>query len=420
MTRNPLTITIITLFLYSINSFSQEKLTLEQCYSLASKNHPIAGKTQILQQQNDLELQALQAQKYPRIDAETQATYQSDVMVLPITLPNFHIDSPDKDQYKITLTANQLLYNGGQIDSQKELKKIQSETQQKEVEVQLHTVKSQINQLYFNILLMQQKIELLSNSIAQLQSKKAEIQKMIANGSTYESATEPVEVKILELSQNVVELQAQKVQFYDQLGLIIGQRLNANTFLTLPVSSDFNEKKRSELALFELQKNAVDTQSELLKKQTLPKVIAFGTAGYGKPGLNALSNEFEDFYMIGVKAQWNVFDFQANKKQRQALTLQKDLIENQEQVFEWQQTNTTENFKMEIVKYQTLLKTDQEIINYRKKIMETAGKQLKHDLITTSDYTAEINKLVEAQINQKSHEIALQLAQTNLNTTLYE
>ncbi len=408
------------LFFNSLLFYSQEKLTLEQCYTLAYQNHPLTGKTEILQQQNTLELKALQAQKYPRIDAEAQATYQSDVMVLPITLPNFHIESPDKDQYKATLTAIQIIYNAGLIDAQKELKKIQSETQQKEVEVQLHTLKMQINQLYFNILLIQQKMELLQISISQLQSKKAEIQKMIATGSTYESATEPVEVKILELSQNVVELQAQKVQFYDQLGLIIGQKLNANTNLSLPVSSGLNENQRSELALFELQKNSVTTQTEFLKKQTLPKVSAFGTAGYGKPGLNALSNEFDDFYIIGVKAQWNVFDFGANKKQRQVLLLQQDLIDNQKTVFEWNQNNTAENFKMEIVKYQTLLKTDQEIINYRKKIVETAEKQLKHDLITTSDYTAEVNKLLEAQINQKTHEIQMALAQANFKNTLYE
>jgi len=57
---------------------------------------------------------------------------------------------------------------------------------------------------------------------------------------------------------------------------------------------------------------------------------------------------------------------------------------------------------MEIVKFQTLLITDQEIINYRKKIVETAEKQLKHDLITTSDYTAEVNKLFRSSNQPKN------------------
>lgn len=407
------------LFFNSLLFYSQEKLTLTQCYTLALENHPLQGKSEILQNQTQWELQSLEAQKYPRLDAEVQATYQSDVMVLPISLPNISIEAPDKDQYKATLTASQLIYNGGFIQTQKSLKEAQLATQKTEVEVQLHPLKNQINVLYFNILLLQQKMEILTNSISQLQSKEVEIQKLIATGSTYESALEPVQVKILELTQQLVEINAQKPQLYDQLGLVIGQKITPNTHLEIPQTLD-ETQPRSELAWFELQKNNVDLQTELLKKQTFPKVTAFGTAGYGKPGLNMLSNSFDDYYIVGLKAQWNVFDFHANKKQREALLLQKELIDNQRQVFEWNVYQTAENYKLEVVKYQTLLQTDVEIIQYRKKIVETADKQLKHDLITTSDYTAEVNKLLEAEINQKTHEILMALAQTNYNTTIYE
>jgi outer membrane protein TolC len=407
------------LFFNSLLFYSQEKLSLTQCYTLALENHPLQGKSEILQNQTQWELQSLEAQKYPRLDAEVQATYQSDVMLLPISLPNISIEAPEKDQYKATLTASQLIYNGGFIQTQKSLKEAQLATQKTEVEVQLHPLKNQINVLYFNILLLQQKMEILTNSISQLQSKEAEIQKLIATGSTYESALEPVQVKILELTQQLVEINAQKTQLYDQLGLVIGQKITPNTHLEIPQTLG-ETQPRSELAWFELQKNNVDLQTELLKKQTFPKVTAFGTAGYGKPGLNMLSNSFDDYYIVGLKAQWNVFDFHANKKQREALLLQKELIENQRQVFEWNVNQTAENYKLEVVKYQTLLQTDVEIIQYRKKIVETADKQLKHDLITTSDYTAEVNKLLEAEINQKTHEILMALAQANYNTTLYE
>jgi len=408
------------LFFNSLLFYSQEKLTLEQCYSLVYKNHPLNGKSELLSKQINWDLQALQAQKYPKLDAEIQATYQSEVLTLNLPIPNLHIESPDKDQYKATLTASEMLYNGGIINTQKELKKNQNELQLKEIEIQLKPLKYQINSLFFNILLIQSKIEILNNSIAQLQGKKDEINKLIASGSTFGSAVEPIQVKILELSQNLVEINIQRTQFFDQLSLLIGKELNSDMQLEIPKNQYLQENPRTEFAVFELQKNTVDLQTELLKKQTLPKVLAFGIAGYGKPGLNMLSNKFEDYYLFGINVQWNVFDFGANKKQRQSLLLQNDLIDNQKTVFEWNRNNTSENFKMEIVKFQTLLITDQEIINYRKKIVETAEKQLKHDLITTSDYTAEVNKLFEAQINQKTHEIQMTLAQANFKNTLYE
>jgi outer membrane protein TolC len=408
------------LFFNNLLIYSQEKLTLTQCYTLALENHPLQGKSEILQNQTQWEIQALDAQKLPKIDLEAQATYQSDVMVLPISLPNISIESPDKDQYKATLTVSQLIYNGDVIDTQKELKKKQLEAQQKEIEVQLHPLKWQINQLFFGILLLQQKMEILQKNIEQLHNKKIEIEKLIATGSTYESAVEPIQVKILELTQNVVELNAQKLQQFDQLSLILGQKIQANASLDIPEVISPSTLPRSELELFELQKATTDLQKDLLQKQTLPKIMAFGTGGYGKPGLNMLDNSFAEYYMAGVKIQWNVYDFQANKKQRTAIALNKDLIDNQKKVFEWNQNNAVQNYQSEIVKYHTLLQTDQEIIQYRQKIVDTAAKQLKHDLITTSDYTAEINKLLEAEINQKTHQILLALAQSNYNTTLYE
>lgn len=75
------------LFFNSLLFYSQEKLSLTQCYTLALENHPLQGKSEILQNQTQWELQSLEAQKYPRLDAEVQATYQSDVMLLPISLP---------------------------------------------------------------------------------------------------------------------------------------------------------------------------------------------------------------------------------------------------------------------------------------------------------------------------------------------
>jgi outer membrane protein TolC len=413
-------IAILLLFFSLFESNAQQSITLQQCYDWAKQNHPLQEKSQILSTQSDWEIQAMDAQKLPKIDLEAQATYQSDVMVLPISLPNISIESPDKDQYKATLTVSQLIYNGDVIDTQKELKKKQLEAQQKEIEVQLHPLKLQINQLFFGILLLQQKMEILQKNIEQLQNKKIEIEKLIATGSTYESAVEPIQVKILELTQNVVELNAQKLQQFDQLSLILGQKIQANTSLDMPEVISPSTSPRSELELFELQKATTDLQKDLLQKQTLPKIMAFGTGGYGKPGLNMLDNSFAEYYMAGVKIQWNVYDFQANKKQRIAIALNKDLIDNQKKVFEWNQNNAVQNYQSEIVKYHTLLQTDLEIIQYRQKIVETAAKQLKHDLITTSDYTAEINKLLEAEINQKTHQILLALAQSNYNTTLYE
>lgn len=409
----------VFLFFNSLMLFSQEKISLNYCYQRAYENHPLSGKAEILQRQTDSDIDALRAQQMPKLDFEAQATYQSDVIKLSLPIPNISVTPPDKDQYKATLTASKMIYNGGLYSLQKNLKMAQNEMQNTEIQMQLHGIKMQINQVYYGILLAQQKNLVVLQNIAQLQDKKREIEKMIATGSTYESAVEPIAVKILELEQNAVELQNTKNQLVTQLSKLTGISINNDVVLdALPTLNE--NKPRAEYQLFEQQKNLTTQQVDILKAQTMPKISAFATAGYGKPGLNMLDNTFKDYYLAGVKLQWNVFDFKANQKQRQTTLMQQDLTENQKQVFEWNQNVASENYRTEIDKYQKLLQSDSEIINYRKKIVMTADKQLKHDLITTADYTAETNKLLEAQINQKTHEIQMALAQANLNVTLFD
>lgn len=413
------TLIFVFLWLFPQNVNGQE-ITLEQCYQWTKENHPLSGKSDLLKTQNEWELQALQAQKYPQFTTEAQATYQSEVVSLPITLPNINIESPDKDQYKATLTAGQLIYNGGLIQTQKNLKKSQLAAAEKEIEVQLHDLKNQINTLYFNILLLQQKDKIIIKNKKLLQDKKVELQKMIEAGTAFESMVEPVEIKLLELEQSIAELSANKTQLWEQLNTITGKKLSINTQLLLPDSNINTTNKRVEFELFDLQAEMVNTQSDLLKKQTLPHITAFGTVGYGKPGLNLLDNSWQDYYMAGLKLQWNAFDFGANKKQRQAIAINKDIIANQKQIFEWQQDLTIQNLNAEYAKYETIIAADKKIIAYRERMLETAEKKLKHDLITPADYTQAVSDLQDAEINLKTHEIQRQLTLTNLNTTLYD
>jgi hypothetical protein len=63
---------------------------------------PIARQTDLLQQKSVLEIEAINKAK-TKIDLNAQATYQSDVTSLPISLPNVTVNPPNKDQYRTTV-----------------------------------------------------------------------------------------------------------------------------------------------------------------------------------------------------------------------------------------------------------------------------------------------------------------------------
>ena len=109
---------ILFLFL-SFSAFSQEVLTLEECYNLAEKNYPLARQTDLLEDKSRSEIRIISKGRLPQLDINARASYQSEVIQFPLELPNTTIEPPNKDQYRVSLDANQLIYYGGSIDQYK-------------------------------------------------------------------------------------------------------------------------------------------------------------------------------------------------------------------------------------------------------------------------------------------------------------
>lgn len=182
--------TIILITLFTVSLFAQQTIRLQECYDLVASNHPLAKQSQLLETQNNLDLEVISKVKLPQLDVAAQATYQSDVIEIPI--PNSTIEPLNKDQYRATLSVNQLIYNGGRIDASSQLKAVQSKAKQKQVEVILYQLKQQVNQLYFSILLTQEKHKVLVTKLTQLQSKLKEVQSGIKYGAVLTIKPSPV------------------------------------------------------------------------------------------------------------------------------------------------------------------------------------------------------------------------------------
>ncbi len=157
------------LLILTIFGWSQETISLEECYEFINTNYPLTKQYSLLENQNNLDVEAINKGKLPQFDLSAQATYQSEVIEIPI--PNSNIQPLNKDQYRATLTLNQLIYAGGLIDAKAQLKNAQLLSRQKQVEVSLYQLKTQVNQLYFSILLTQEKNDFLSAREKQLTRK---------------------------------------------------------------------------------------------------------------------------------------------------------------------------------------------------------------------------------------------------------
>lgn len=400
-------------FLLPILSNAQQTLSLENCYTLVNKNYPITKQTELLQQKSAFEIDALNKGKLPKIDLNGQATYQSAVTGLPISLPN--VTPLNKDQYRATLDVNQLLYNGGMIDANSKLKESQTKTQQQQVTVNLYQIKTKINQLYFSVLLVQERKAILLLKQEQLNAKIKEVKSGVKFGAILPASEKVLEAENLKIKQQLIEIQFDKKRFLENLSALTYSTIDENTILEQPIFVNENSKdsNRPELKLFDLQNEQIEVSKEVISKNNLPKINAFGQAGYGNPGLNMLDNSFQTFYMVGLKANWNVFDWNKSKTEKQALSISSAIISTEKETFLLNNNLQLQEIENEISKTESVLKTDADIIDLREYVVKSADAQLKNGVITSSEYLVELTNLYESKTNQKLHAIQLALAKAN-------
>lgn len=394
--------------------WAQEKLTLEKCYELVEKNYPLAKQNSLLQSQSELQTKILEKDKLPKVALNAQATYQSEVTQVPFSIPNATIEPLNKDQYRATLDVNQLIYNGGAIKAQTQLKSSQIKTQQQVVEVNLYQLKSQINQYFFGLLLGQEKQELLLAKQTLLLEKSKEIQAAVKFGAVLPSSEQVIEAEIIKINQQLNDLKYDQLKLWQHLEALSGTTFNTNA--KLEIQEHFVSKEnaiRPELELFALQNQQIEASQKVIATSNAPKLNAFVQGGYGNPALNMLSNSFETFYMTGIRLNWTLFDWNKTKKEKEVLEISKELIASEKETFEVNQKRQLQEINFEIGKIEDQLKSDTEIIQLREKIVRSADAQMKNGVITSSEYLNEVTQLFESKITEKTHRIQLFLAKAN-------
>ncbi len=196
--------------------------------------------------------------------------------------------------------------------------------------------------------------------------------------------------------------------------------IDQNTKLVKPVhAADGDETiNRPELKLFDFQKEQFRLQSKLVSAKSNPKFSLFANGGYGKPGLNMLKNEFQWFYIGGVKLSIPITGQFTKQRDQRVLRIQQQIVEKQRENFLSNNKQLLVQQKNEVEKFSRLVSTDAEIVALRTKIKENAAVRLANGIITSSDYITELNAESQAMLTQKLHEVQWLQSQYNYKLIL--
>lgn len=142
-----------------------QTVTLDECQKAARENYPLIKRYDLIDKTTNLTVSNLNKQWLPQVGASAQATYQSDVMTLPdaledmLTQRGYDVKGLRKDQYRIGLNVEQNIWDGGRISSQKEIARMQGEVDKAQNDVNLYTVAQRVNEMYFGVLTIDERLK---------------------------------------------------------------------------------------------------------------------------------------------------------------------------------------------------------------------------------------------------------------------
>jgi outer membrane protein TolC len=395
----------ISLFFLMLMCFqllkAQELLPLDICLQAAEKAFPAINADSYYEQIRDLNKEAHQASWYPALKLNAQLSYQSEVTYIDLSDLPFSIDipSPSKDQYKASVDIQQQVWDGGM---NRKLKEIDHQTcilNKRQTAVELYAYKENVCNIYLNILLLQKQQQVLALSMETLKKQIEKVKSAVKNGVVLQSEADVLQAEIIQMEKNLLEADYGEAVLKKSLGVFCGMEIQSETELMddFPIKRGYNGRPENEV--FSQQLLLVERNADLLKVKRMPMLYAFGQLGYGKPGLNFMSDAFGEYYVFGAGLSWTIWDWNQNRKEREALLLQKEIIRIKENSFDQIIMIAIEKELSQEEMFAEMIRKDVELITLRENIRKTSMKQLEEGVITATDYLVAFNAEKMARLN---------------------
>jgi outer membrane protein TolC len=167
--------------------------------------------------------------------------------------------------------------------------------------------------------------------------------------------------------------------------------------------------QRPELELFQLQKLQILSRESLIEASRKPKVNLFLQAGLGYPHpLNFFDDSLNPFAIGGIGFSWAITDWKKSGVDRQLLSVQTQLVDNQQAVFLDQIEKMKSPYQERLRTLENLAEQGQQIVALQKGILETFSTQLDLGVRTSTDYIEQLNKTTQAELNLKLYQLQME------------
>ncbi|MCD7969713.1 MAG: TolC family protein [Alistipes sp.] len=403
--------TILLLLIACRGLLCYGQLTIEQCYELARENYPVIARYGLINLSEDYDLSNASKAYLPQFSLSGRATYQTDVTSIPISIEGYDLPSLSKDQYQILAEVSQNIWDGGTTKANKEAIRAQADVDRSQFEVDMYAIRDRINDLFFGILLLDEQIRLTGLYIDDLEISYQLVMSYMANGVANQADVDAVRVEQLSAGQNMTELQTNRHAYVKMLSAFIGYRLEDETELVKPpvAAPPYTGLAiyRPEMDLYDAMERQVETRRLAIRAANMPQFGVFLQGGYGKPGLNMLSDKFKTYALGGVRLSWNFGNYYTRKNNLLKIESGLREVDVQRQTFLFNNSLQQTQLEGQYRKYREIMADDDEIIRMRANIVRASRAKLENGTIAVTDLMRDMISEQNSRVNKALHEIEL-------------
>jgi outer membrane protein TolC len=177
-------------------------------------------------------------------------------------------------------------------------------------------------------------------------------------------------------------------------------------------------RSRPEFEQFTLAREVLGRQRSVVSARDLPRLVAFGRGGYGRPGLNPLASEFDTYWLLGLQLEWNPWSWGVTRRDREVLSLQQQIVEREESAFAAAIRRSVVRDLASIDRLEVALAEDQAIIELREAVLREARARYREGVITSAEYIDRQTDVLAARLALSSDRVELAQARARFLTTL--
>lgn len=405
------------------------QVTLDECRRLAREHYPEIRQYDLVRQTEQYTLSNARRAWLPQLSLAAQATWQTNVPSFPNALAGMltqqGIDMPgmNKDQYKVALELNQTLWDGGKSGADKRIAQAEAAEQARSADVDLYALQGRVDNLFFGILLLDERIAQTRLTIDLLRSNLDKVRALQRNGVAMQTDADAVEAELLTVNQQLTQITASRESYRRMLEVFIGRSLGGEPLARPNVTEPRTfEPARPELALFDATADKLTAQERLVKSATRPHFGLFAQGYYGYPGMDyfqsMMSSDWSWNALVGVKMSWNFGAYYTKKNSLNKLRTAKALVEVQRDIFLFNTRLQTTEENGDIARLRKALADDDRIVALRRSVREAAESKLRNGVIDTNDLLQKITDEAAAATARSAREIELLKSIYELKHTL--